>query len=83
MTRTAPGSVAFSVRDHGPGVPREEMEKIFDLFQRGAGALSRATPGTGIGLALARRLAAAMGGRVTLVNRQPGAEFALELPPAH
>ncbi|MBX9605638.1 MAG: HAMP domain-containing histidine kinase [Gammaproteobacteria bacterium] len=79
VTRTA-DEVLFSVRDHGPGVPREEMTRIFELFQRGAGAGRQAAPGTGIGLALARRLARAMGGEVELRNRQPGAEFTLRLP---
>ncbi|MGE3850044.1 MAG: ATP-binding protein [Gammaproteobacteria bacterium] len=72
--------VLFGVRDHGSGVPREEMGKIFDLFQRGAGARRQAAPGTGIGLALARRLARAMGGDVLVSNREPGAEFSLRLP---
>lgn len=79
VTRAA-DEVLFSVRDHGPGVPREEMTRIFELFQRGAGARRQAAPGTGIGLALARRLARAMGGEVELRNRQPGAEFTLRLP---
>lgn len=72
--------VLFSVRDHGPGVPREEMGRIFELFERGAGARRQAAPGTGIGLALGRRLARAMGGEVEVTNRQPGAEFTLRLP---
>jgi two-component system, OmpR family, phosphate regulon sensor histidine kinase PhoR len=73
-------AVRFRVRDYGPGVPREQMKKVFRLFYRGEGALTRETLGTGIGLALVQGLARAMGGSVDLVNRDPGAEFRLALP---
>jgi signal transduction histidine kinase len=79
--RLAHGSrVAFSVRDHGPGVPRDQMRKIFRLFYRGEEALTRETAGTGIGLALVRQLADAMGGTVDVQNRDPGAEFTVTFP---
>ena len=42
----------FSVRDYGPGVPRDQMKKIFKLFYRSENELTRETVGTGIGLAL-------------------------------
>ena len=74
------GSVMFSVRDYGPGVPRDQMKKIFRLFYRSASELTRETVGTGIGLALVRQLAEAMGGRVDMVNREPGAEFRVVFP---
>ena len=70
----------FWVRDHGPGVPRDQMKRIFRLFYRAEGALTRETLGTGIGLALVQGLARGMGGSVELVNRDPGAEFRLILP---
>ncbi len=74
--------VVFSVRDHGPGVPRDQMRKIFRLFYRGQGTLTRETAGTGIGLALVRQLAEAMGGTVDVRNRDPGAEFTVTFPRA-
>ncbi len=74
------GAVRFRVRDFGPGVPRDQMKKVFRLFYRAEGALTRETLGTGIGLALVQGLARAMGGSVDLVNRDPGAEFGLTLP---
>ena len=74
------GAVRFRVRDYGPGVPRDQMKKVFRLFYRAEGALTRETLGTGIGLALVQGLAQAMGGAVDLVNRDPGAEFRLTLP---
>lgn len=67
------------VRDYGPGIPPEDIGKIFDLFYRIGNELTRETKGTGIGLALVRELTDAMGGRVSVVNRNPGAEFRLLL----
>jgi signal transduction histidine kinase len=75
-----PGQVQISVRDYGPGVPRDQMKKIFKLFYRSGNELTRETVGTGIGLALVRELTLAMGGYIDLVNAQPGAEFRLTFP---
>ena len=77
------GWVRIAVRDFGPGGPRELRRRVFQLFYRGAEAGARAIPGTGIGLALVERLTLAMGGRVEVVNREPGAEFRVELPASH
>jgi signal transduction histidine kinase len=68
-------TLVFWVRDYGPGVPPDQVRKIFRLFYRVDGGLTRQTAGTGIGLALVRQLAEAMGGTVNMVNREPGAEF--------
>jgi signal transduction histidine kinase len=73
--RLRDGSVQFSVRDYGPGIPGDQMKKIFRLFYRSENELTRETVGTGIGLALVHQLARAMGGKVDVVNREPGAEF--------
>ena len=73
-------AVAWSVRDYGPGVPKAQMRKIFQLFYRVGSELTRETVGTGIGLALVRQLAQAMHGEVDVSNREPGAEFMLTLP---
>ena len=73
-------AVVWSVRDYGPGVPKAQMRKIFQLFYRVGSELTRETVGTGIGLALVRQLAQAMGGEVDVTNREPGAEFCLCLP---
>jgi signal transduction histidine kinase len=56
------------------------MRKIFRLFYRVDGGLTRKTAGTGIGLALVRQLAEAMGGTVDVVNREPGAELSVSFP---
>jgi signal transduction histidine kinase len=70
----------FSVRDYGPGVPRDQMKKIFRLFYRTESELTRETVGTGIGLAIVHQLATAMSGKVDVVNRDPGAEFRVSFP---
>ena len=70
-----PGAVIVSVRDYGPGVPRSQMKKIFRLFYRSETELTRETVGTGIGLGLVHQQVQAMGGRVEVLNREPGAEF--------
>ncbi|MFN8391040.1 MAG: HAMP domain-containing sensor histidine kinase [Bdellovibrionota bacterium] len=72
--------VVFSVRDFGPGVPRERMKKIFRLFYRGEDEMNRSTPGTGIGLALVNELATKMNASVDLKNHSPGAEFLVKFP---
>jgi two-component system phosphate regulon sensor histidine kinase PhoR len=74
------GTVLFTVRDYGPGVPKAALKKIFELFYRAENELTRETVGTGIGLALVRQLAAAMGARVDVRNCEPGAEFRLSVP---
>ncbi|MDX1605127.1 MAG: HAMP domain-containing sensor histidine kinase, partial [Candidatus Competibacterales bacterium] len=48
--------LVFAVRDHGPGVPRRQLKKIFRLFYRSGSELTRETTGTGIGLALVEQL---------------------------
>lgn len=72
--------LVFSVRDYGPGVPRDQMKKIFGLFYRAGNELTRETLGTGIGLALVNQLARSMRGRVDVINREPGAEFRVTFP---
>jgi signal transduction histidine kinase len=79
--RTSDGAVLLTVRDYGPGVPKTQLKRIFELFYRAENELTRETVGTGIGLALVRQLAAAMGARVDARNCEPGAEFRVEFPP--
>ncbi len=67
--------VTFAVRDYGPGIDRQHRHKIFQRFYRVGSELTRATPGTGIGLALVKELAHKMRAHVNVRNHQPGAEF--------
>lgn len=73
-------TIQFSVRDYGPGIPKDQMRKIFNLFYRSESELTRETVGTGIGLALVNQLTLAMHGRIDVFNQQPGAEFRLDFP---
>jgi signal transduction histidine kinase len=68
------------VSDSGPGVPRQERERIFERFQRGSTTGGRS--GFGLGLAIGRELAQRMHGTLELVppDGVPGARFALRLP---
>ena len=74
---TGNSDILFSVRDYGPGIPKDQMQKIFELFYRSESELTRETVGTGIGLAIVHQLALAMQGNVDVVNVEPGAEFRL------
>jgi signal transduction histidine kinase len=70
-------NVIFTIRDFGPGIPKDQMKKIFALFYRSESELTRETVGTGIGLAIVHQLMIAMNGKVDVINREPGAEFRL------
>ena len=79
---TADGrEVAIEVADRGPGIPPGERERLFEPFFRGEGARHQQLPGSGLGLHLVQRIAAAHGGRVD-VESSPGrgATFTLVLP---
>ncbi len=71
------GQVRFCVRDHGPGIPPEEREGIFELFYRGT--TSRGSRGTGIGLATVQKIVRLLAGRIW-VEETPGggATFCVE-----
>ncbi len=73
----------IEVRDSGPGIPPEALERVFERFYRADRARSRAEGGTGLGLAIARQLAVAQRGSLTAANHpQGGAMFTLRLPRA-
>lgn len=81
----APNAHTVSVVDHGPGIAPEDLEKIFERFFRGDAARTRSvdslTDGAGLGLAIARRIAVAHGGRLVVASSRPGlTEFSLTLP---
>lgn len=64
--------VKISLSDTGPGIPRKELKKIFDDFYRGEGTAVQNTRGVGIGLAIVKKFAERMGGRVTAENNEGG-----------
>jgi signal transduction histidine kinase len=63
--------VKISIEDHGMGIASSELKQIFEPFYRSPEAAAAQIHGTGLGLPLAKHLAEAMGGRLT-VNSQPG-----------
>ena len=69
------GEFCFALRDHGPGIDKPHLSKIFRLFYRAENELTRETVGTGIGLALVHQLVQGMQGRIEVSNKDPGAEF--------
>jgi two-component system, OmpR family, sensor histidine kinase BaeS len=77
-------TVRLGVTDRGPGLAGDELEAVFERFYRIDPARSRAAGGSGIGLAIVRALAEAMGGRAWAESAGPGtgATFLLELPAA-
>jgi len=74
-------ALTIRVRDHGPGIPESEFDKVFEPFYRLEGSRSRDTGGTGLGLSIARNIAQAHGGDVRLRNHENGGlEAILTLP---
>ena len=74
-------SVALSVRDEGVGIPRTELERVFERFYRVDRARSRETGGTGLGLAIVRHVAGNHGGRVTVESKPgEGSTFTMTIP---
>jgi len=68
-------TLTLEVRDHGPGLPAGEEQKVFEAFH------TTKTQGTGLGLAIARRIVELHAGRLSARNHPDGgAVFALELP---
>jgi two-component system sensor histidine kinase KdpD len=73
----SPTTVRVTVADHGPGIPEEERERVFEPFERANGDAA----GTGLGLAIAKAVVVAHGGRMWAQNRPAGgAALTFELP---
>lgn len=80
LARVSTGDIELRVRDHGPGVPAAQRERIFEPFYRLPGA-SESAGGVGLGLALVQAIAQRHGGRVWCEDAPGGgACFVLHLP---
>lgn len=76
-------AVEISVTDHGPGIPEEELDRVFERFFRSDPARSRQTGGTGLGLSIVKHVIANHAGEVAVWSRPgSGATFTIRLPRA-
>jgi len=84
--RYAREMASFEVHDTGPGIPSDEIERIFEPYARGSAGAAAGVTGTGLGLPISRMLVQLMGGQLT-VDTVPGAgstfEVRLQLPRVH
>jgi signal transduction histidine kinase len=73
--------VRISVQDHGRGISSSELGDIFEPFYRSPKVVNAQIHGTGLGLAVAKRIAQALGGRLSVVSElDVGSTFTLHLP---
>ncbi len=73
-------TVTMLLFDHGPGLSKKERRRLFRPFEKSSRDAANSAPGVGLGLALSRRLARALGGDLRLEQSTEGARFCLQLP---
>ena len=78
--RTTGGQVQVQVADSGPGIPEDELPRVFERFHRVRGAAARAFEGAGIGLSLVRELVTLQGGSIDAASGPSGTTFTIRLP---
>ena len=75
------GLVNVAVIDTGIGIPKERLSEIFEPFHQLDGSTTRRYPGTGLGLAMARRIVEAHGSKIRVVSEVgKGSRFEFSLP---
>jgi two-component system sensor histidine kinase BaeS len=81
--RAVGAEVEISVSDNGPGIPEDQLGRIFERFTRGDAGLTQRVGGTGLGLAISKSLAEAHGGSIVAESTVgQGSTFRLRLPVA-
>jgi signal transduction histidine kinase len=79
--RVADGWADCVVSDEGPGIPADQLERIFDKFRQIGSAITRQHGGAGLGLTISRRLVEAFGGKMWAESEPgSGARFVVRLP---
>jgi len=82
-TRLHDGVVEISITDQGPGIPSEDLDRVFERFYRVDQARARATGGTGLGLAIVKHAVQNHGGEVRVWSKPGhGSTFTIRLPEA-
>jgi two-component system phosphate regulon sensor histidine kinase PhoR len=80
---TGTNVIAVSIEDNGPGIPEDELDKIFEKFYRGRATANQKVMGNGLGLALAREIATLHGGDIKVTSTVgQGSKFTFLLPAA-
>jgi two-component system OmpR family sensor kinase len=80
LVKTAAGGAVVTVKDDGPGIPKERRDDLFERFARGDSSRSRASGSTGLGLAIVRAVIDAHGGEVSVQSKPGETVFRVELP---
>ncbi|WP_255467784.1 ATP-binding protein [Reyranella sp. CPCC 100927] len=79
LSQTADG-LEITIDDDGPGIPDQDLERVFQPFVRLENSRNRETGGVGLGLSIARSIVRAHGGDVILANRPDGLRATIRLP---
>jgi two-component system sensor histidine kinase VicK len=81
LSTTELGELVIRVKDRGPGIPEEDLSRIFERFYRVDKARERKRGGAGLGLSIAKTIVEAHGGRIEAENRAQGsARMPIKLP---
>lgn len=81
VAREPDNRITIAVRDRGRGIPEAELARVMEPFYRVENSRNRSTGGTGLGLSIAQQLTNALGGTLSLSNREGGGlEVRLTLP---